>query len=105
MIFHSTVQDTVPPTGIKTISKNKIQKMGKFVKRKTVRIFVSGCENYRSVDAGCGKGENISAAAFPNGPGRDRIEKTVRVREHGQKSGTKRCRKRPKGNFMVPFYL
>ena len=52
MIFHSTVQDTVPPTGIKTISKNKIQKMGKFVKRKTVRIFVSGCENYRSVDAG-----------------------------------------------------
>ena len=56
MIFHSTVQDTVPPTGIKTISKKKIQKMGKFVKRKTVRIFVSGCENYRSVDAGCGKG-------------------------------------------------
>ena len=54
MIFHSTVQDTVPPTGIKTISKNKIQKMGKFVKRKTVRIFVSGCENYMSVDAGCG---------------------------------------------------
>ena len=64
MIFHSTVQDTVPPTGIKTISKNKIQKMGKFVKRKTVRIFVSGCENYRSVDAGCGKGGNISAASL-----------------------------------------
>lgn len=51
------------------------------------------------------RGEISLRRAFPNGPGRDRIEKTVRVREHGQKSGTKRCCKRPKGNFMVPFYL